>query len=99
MNPIDNKLTDYMPYKEKPIMKQKYTIGEAAKELGVLTSKIRFWCNDPDDDGWKDIAPNVARNAKGDRIFKAKDIDRLRLIKEYSEASHKKRFEAYIAGR
>ena len=98
MNPIDNESGDYMPYKEKPIIKQKYTIGEAAELLGVATSKIRFWCDD-EEGGFKDIAPNPARNFKGDRRFRAKDIERLRLIKEYSEASHKERFEAYIAVR
>jgi transposase-like protein len=32
-----------MPYKEKPIIKKYFTIGEVAKELGVATSLIRFW--------------------------------------------------------
>ena len=32
-----------MPYKEKDIEKQYYTIGEVASMFGVAASLIRFW--------------------------------------------------------
>jgi DNA-binding transcriptional MerR regulator len=32
-----------MPYKEKPLEKLYYSIGEVAKELNVNVSLIRFW--------------------------------------------------------
>lgn len=98
MNPIDNKLPDYMPYKEKPVSKVKWKIGEVAEMLGIYPSKIRFWC-ECTDNGWDKIAPKVARDSRGHLLFRAKDIERLKLIKEYSEASHKERFEAFIAMR
>jgi DNA-binding transcriptional MerR regulator len=34
-----------MPYKEKEIEKLYWTIGEIAEELGVQTSKVRFWAD------------------------------------------------------
>ena len=32
-----------MPYKEKPILKKYYNIGEVADMFGVATSLLRFW--------------------------------------------------------
>ena len=32
-----------MPYKEKPIEKLYYSIGEVAKTLNVNVSLVRFW--------------------------------------------------------
>ena len=51
-----------------------YTIGEVARELGENTSTMRFWS----DSFPKFIHPT--RNAKGNRIYKAEDIETFRLI-------------------
>ena len=46
-----------------------YTIGEAADILGESTSLVRFWSNSFP----KYIKPK--RNAKGNRLFTAEDLD------------------------
>ena len=51
-----------------------YTIGEAAEILGESTSLVRFWSNSFP----KYISPK--RNAKGNRLFTAEDLDTLRQI-------------------
>ena len=51
-----------------------YTIGEVARELGENTSTVRFWS----DSFPKFVHPT--RNAKGNRIYKAEDIETFRLI-------------------
>lgn len=51
-----------------------YTIGEVASGLGENTSTIRFWS----DSFPKFVRPT--RNAKGNRIYGAEDIETLRLI-------------------
>lgn len=62
-----------MPYKERPIEKQYFTIGEVAKMFGVATSLVRFWEKEFDV-----IKPQ--KNAKGNRIFTRKDVENFRLI-------------------
>lgn len=62
-----------MPYKEKPVEKLYFTIGEVAAELGVNTSLIRYW--EKEMGGLK-----PRRTTKGDRLFERKDIDQLKRI-------------------
>lgn len=66
----DNRI---MPYKEKPIEKLFYSIGEVAKMFKVNTSHIRFWEKEFDI-----ISPQ--KNKKGNRLFTKKDIDNFHLI-------------------
>ena len=51
-----------------------YTIGEVAEMLGESTSLVRFWSNSFP----KYIRPK--RNAKGNRLFTASDLDVFRQI-------------------
>lgn len=51
-----------------------YTIGEVASELGENVSLVRFWS----DSFPKFIRPR--RNAKGNRMFTAGDVDTFRQI-------------------
>lgn len=62
-----------MPYKEKPIVKKYFTIGEVAKDLGVATSLIRFW-----ETQFDFIRPK--KNAKGNRKFTQDDLKKLKLV-------------------
>jgi len=62
-----------MPYKEKPIVKKYFTIGEVAKELGVATSLIRFW-----ESQFDFIRPK--KNSKGNRKFTQEDLKKLKLV-------------------
>ena len=61
------------PYKEKPITKLYYTIGEVAKMFDVNTSLIRFWEKEFDI-----LKPK--KNKKGNRLFTQKDVDNLKII-------------------
>ena len=61
------------PYKEKPIEKLYYSIGEVADIFGVNTSLIRFWEKE-----FTIIKPK--KNRKGNRMFTQKDLDNLRII-------------------
>ena len=61
------------PYKEKPIEKLYYSIGEVAKIFGVNSSLVRFWEKEFDI-----IKPK--KNKKGNRMFTQKDLDNLRII-------------------
>lgn len=63
-----------MPYKEKPIEKLYYTIGEVSEELDVNPSLVRFWAGKFPDF----IKP--ARNKKGNRLFTAKDMANFKVI-------------------
>ena len=65
-----------MPYKEKPVEKLYYSIGEVADMFGVNTSLIRFWEKEFDI-----IQPQ--KNKKGYRFFTQKDIDNFHLIYHY----------------
>jgi len=62
-----------MGYKEKPITKLYYSIGEVAKMFGVNNSLIRFWEKEFDI-----LKPK--KNAKGNRLFTRKDVDNLKVI-------------------
>ncbi|MBP5612107.1 MAG: MerR family transcriptional regulator [Bacteroidales bacterium] len=65
-----------MPYKEKPVEKSYYRIGEVAEMFGVNTSLIRFWEKEFDI-----IQPR--KNKKGYRFFTQKDIENFHLIYHY----------------
>lgn len=62
-----------MPYKERPITKLYYSIGEVAKMFDVNSSLIRFWEKEFDI-----LKPK--KNAKGNRLFTQKDVDNLKVI-------------------
>ncbi len=62
-----------MPYKEKPIEKLYYSIGEVAKILNVNVSLVRFWEKEFDI-----LQPK--KNKKGNRMFTVKDFENLKLI-------------------
>ena len=62
-----------MPYKEKPIEKLYYSIGEVAKTLNVNVSLVRFWEKEFDI-----LQPK--KNKKGNRMFTVRDFENLKLI-------------------
>ena len=62
-----------MPYKEKPIEKLYYSIGEVAKALNVNVSLVRFWEKE-----FNILQPK--KNKKGNRMFTATDFENLKLI-------------------
>jgi DNA-binding transcriptional MerR regulator len=62
-----------MPYREKPIEKLYYTIGEVAKMLEVPVSTVRFWENE-----FNILKP--MKNKKGNRMFTLGDIKNLKII-------------------
>lgn len=62
-----------MPYKEKQNFKLYYSIGEVAELLDVNTSLLRFWEKE-----FPDIKPQ--KNSRGNRIYKDKDVNQLRMI-------------------
>lgn len=62
-----------MPLRPKTIEKLFWTIGEAADELGVNPSAIRFWEKE-----FGTITPK--RTGKGDRLYTREQLDQLRAI-------------------
>ncbi len=64
-----------MPLRPKTIGKLFWTIGEAADELGVNPSAIRFWERE-----FGTITPK--RTGKGDRLYTREQIDQLRAIQK-----------------
>lgn len=62
-----------MPYKEKPIEKLYYSIGEVADMFEVNVSLVRFWEKEFDI-----LKPK--KNKKGNRMFTTKDVDNLKII-------------------
>jgi DNA-binding transcriptional MerR regulator len=62
-----------MPYREKPIEKLYYSIGEAAEMLHVPISTVRFWENEFD-------ILKPMKNKKGNRMFTPTDIKNLKII-------------------
>lgn len=64
-----------MPYKEKPIIKKYYNIGEVAEMFDVATSLLRFWEKE-----FKEINPK--KNKNGKRQYTQKDIDKVKIIYE-----------------
>ncbi len=62
-----------MPYKEKPIEKSYFSIGEVAEMLEVSPSLIRFWETE-----FEQLQPR--KNRKGNRMYSRADLDLLRTI-------------------
>jgi DNA-binding transcriptional MerR regulator len=62
-----------MPYREKPVEKLYYSIGETAKMLDVPISTIRFWETEFD-------ILKPMKNKKGNRMFTPTDIKNLKII-------------------
>lgn len=62
-----------MAYKEFKIEKLYYSIGEVAGIFDVKTSLIRYWETE-----FSILKPK--KNAKGDRMFRQKDLETLKLI-------------------
>ena len=62
-----------MPYKDKPVEKVYFSIGEVAKMFDVSTSLIRFW------EGEFDVL-KPKKNKKGNRMFTKPDIENLKII-------------------
>lgn len=62
-----------MPYKEKPIEKLYYTIGEVANKFNVNISLIRFWEKE-----FEILKPK--KNKKGNRLFTKKDLNNIETI-------------------
>jgi DNA-binding transcriptional MerR regulator len=62
-----------MPYKDKPIEKLYYSIGEVADMFEVNVSLIRFWEKEFDI-----LKPK--KNKKGNRMFTQKDMENLKII-------------------
>ncbi len=62
-----------MPYKDKPVEKMYYSMGEVSKIIGENASLIRFWERE-----FSILSPK--KNSKGNRLFTAKDLENLKLI-------------------
>ena len=62
-----------MPYKNKPIEKLYYSIGQVADKFEVNVSLLRFWEKEFDI-----LKPK--KNKKGNRMFTAKDLNNLKII-------------------
>jgi len=62
-----------MPYKDKPIEKLYYSIGQVADMFEVNVSLLRFWEKEFDI-----LKPK--KNKKGNRMFTAKDLNNLKII-------------------
>jgi DNA-binding transcriptional MerR regulator len=62
-----------MPYRDKPIEKLYYTIGEVAGMLDVPVSTVRFWENE-----FTVLKP--LKNKKGNRLFTPDDVKNLKII-------------------
>ncbi|GIV34552.1 MAG: transcriptional regulator [Chitinophagales bacterium] len=73
INPLINKTSNQLAYKEFEVTKLYYSIGEVAEMFNVSTSLIRFWESEFDI-----LKPK--KNRKGNRLFTEADIKNLRLI-------------------
>jgi DNA-binding transcriptional MerR regulator len=62
-----------MPYREKPVEKLYYSIGEVSKMFDVNPSLIRFWEKEFDI-----LKPK--KNKKGNRLFTPQDVENLKII-------------------
>ena len=62
-----------MPYKDKPIEKMYYQIGEVSDIIEEKASLIRFWEKEFN-------ILNPKKNLKGNRLFSKKDLENLKLI-------------------
>lgn len=63
-----------MPYKQKPVEKLYWTIGEVAGELQVNSSVLRYWEKE-----FGVLRPR--RDSKGDRSYTRDDIRKLQMIR------------------
>lgn len=64
-----------MPYKEKPIEKVYFSIGEVAEKTGLNPSLLRYWETEFE----KFLQPK--KNRKGVRMYTRKDIDGIEEIR------------------
>jgi DNA-binding transcriptional MerR regulator len=64
-----------MPYKEKPIEKIYFSIGEVAEQTGLNPSLLRYWETEFE----KYLHPK--KNRKGIRMYTKKDLDRIEEIR------------------
>ena len=71
---ISNNKLIFMPYKEKPVEKLYYTIGEVSEILDENASLVRFWA------GKFPEFIKPARNKKGNRLFTARDLANFKVI-------------------
>ena len=62
-----------MPYKEREIEKQYFTIGEVAAQFNVAPSLIRFWETE-----FEELRPRKSK--KGNRLYTPQDVDIFRTI-------------------
>lgn len=62
-----------MPYRDKPIEKLYYSIGEVSALLGVNPSQIRYWESE-----FEGLSPR--KNNKGNRMFTPDEIEQLKII-------------------
>ena len=62
-----------MPYKERPVEKLYWTIGEVAEQLELNPSVLRYWEKE-----FGLLRPR--RDSKGDRLFTQADIRKVRMI-------------------
>ena len=62
-----------MPYKDKPIEKMYYSIGEVSEMFNVATSLIRFWETEFDI-----IKPK--KKGKGNRKYTPEDVENIRMV-------------------
>ncbi|MBC6989848.1 MULTISPECIES: MerR family transcriptional regulator [Hymenobacter] len=62
-----------MPYKERDIEKQYFTIGEVAAQFKVAPSLIRFWETE-----FEELRPRKSK--KGNRLYTHQDVDIFRTI-------------------
>jgi DNA-binding transcriptional MerR regulator len=64
-----------MPYKEKPIEKVYFSIGEVAEQTGLNPSLLRYWETEFE----KYLQPK--KNSKGVRMYTKKDLGRIEEIR------------------
>lgn len=62
-----------MPYKEREIEKQYFTIGEVAAQFSVAPSLIRFWETE-----FEELRPRKSK--QGNRLYTPQDVDTFRTI-------------------
>ena len=62
-----------MPYKEREIERQYFTIGEVATQFNVAPSLIRFWETE-----FEELRPRKSK--KGNRLYTPQDVDMFRTI-------------------
>lgn len=66
-------------FKDTPIEKIYFTIGEVATMIGINESNIRFWCTE--------LNLSIKRDTKGNRQFTDKDVERFKWIKHLQQVT------------